>query len=161
MFIWSILVSLDPCENDHPNRVSNCKQYFNDKNIEGFNFTNGFKCSDVHKFNDINNLSVNIVELNFYQDKDKWKHNLIPIEISKNESDKVVDFLVYKNHYALIKKLNVFLGDHHKKFICRRCLISYTSENLLMLRKPKCENNDITTIRTSPDSHLHWKKTFS
>ena len=28
-FIWSILASLHPCENDHPNRVSNYKQYFN------------------------------------------------------------------------------------------------------------------------------------
>ena len=29
-----------------------------------------------------------------------------------------------------------------------------------MKHKPKCENNNITTIRTSPDSHLHWKKHF-
>ena len=28
-----------------------------------------------------------------------------------------------------------------------------------MLHKPKCEKNDITTIRTSLDSHIHWKKT--
>ena len=82
-FIWSILASLHPCENHHPNRVSNYKQYFNELNIEGFNFTNGFKCSDVHKFNDLNNLSVNIFELKFYQGKNKWKHNLIPIEISQ------------------------------------------------------------------------------
>ena len=88
------------------------------------------------------------------------KHNLIPIEISKNKSDRVVDLLIYKNHYARIKKLNVFLGDHHKNFICRRCLNSYTSENILRIHKPKCQNNDITTIRTSPDSHLHWKNCF-
>ena len=31
---------------------------------------------------------------------------------------------------------------------------------MLLLHKPKCENNDITTIRTSPDSQLHWKKFF-
>ena len=31
---------------------------------------------------------------------------------------------------------------------------------MLMLHKPKCEKNDITTIRTSPDSHLHWKRHF-
>ena len=37
---------------------------------------------------------------------------------------------------------------------------SYTSENMLKLHKPKCENNDITTIRTSSESHLHWKKYF-
>ena len=116
-FMWSILASLHPCENDHPNRVSNYKQSFNELNIECFDFTNGFKCSDVHKFNI---LSINIFELNFYQDKNKWKHNLVPIEISKNDSDRVVD----KNRYALIKKLNVFFGDHHKNFICRRCLNS-------------------------------------
>ena len=31
---------------------------------------------------------------------------------------------------------------------------------MLLLHKPKCENNDITTIRTSPELHLHWKKHF-
>ena len=67
-------------------------------NIDAFDFTNDFKCSEVHKFNDLNNLSVSIFELNFYQDKNKWKHNLIPIAISKIESDRVVDLLIYKNH---------------------------------------------------------------
>ena len=61
-FIWSILASLHPCDNDHPNRVSNYNQYFNEINFQSFDFTNGFKCSDVHKFNEINNLSVNIFE---------------------------------------------------------------------------------------------------
>ena len=28
---------------------------------------------------------------------------------------------------------------------------------MLMLHKPKCEKNDITTNRTPPESHLHWK----
>ena len=100
-FISSILASLHPCDNDHPNRVSNYIQYFNELNFQSFDFTNGFKCSDFHKFIDLNNLSVNIFELNFYQDKNKWKHNLIPIEISKNESDRVVDLLIYKNHCKL------------------------------------------------------------
>ena len=42
----------------------------------------------------------------FYQNKDKWKHNSTPIEISKNVSGKVIDLLIYKNHYVLIKKIN-------------------------------------------------------
>ena len=54
----------------------------------------------------------------------------------------------------------MFLRDHHKTFLCRRCLNSYTSENMLKIHKPKCENNDITTIRISSESHLHWKKHF-
>ena len=159
-FIWSILASLHPCENDHPNRVNNYSQYFNELNFQSFDFTNGFKCSDVHKFNELNNLSVNINELNFYQDGEKWKHNQLPIEISKNESDRVVDLLIYKNHYALIKKLHVFLGDHHKSFVCRQCLNSYTCENALKNHKEKCGEDNICTIRTSNESHLYWKKHF-
>ena len=111
--------------------MNNSSQYFYELNFQSFDFTNGFKCSDIHRFNELNNLSVNIYELNFYQDGDKWKHNLIPIEISKNESDKVFDLLIYKNYYALIKKLHVFLGKHNKSFVCRRCLNSYTDENAL------------------------------
>ena len=158
-FLWSILASLYPC-NNNPNRVSNCRQYFNELNINGFDFTNGFKCSDVHKFNELNNLSVNIFELNFYQDQNQWKHKLIPIEISKNDSDTVIDLAIYKNHYVLIKKLDVFLGDHYKKFICRRCLSLYTSENMLIKHKQKCRDDNITTIKTSNESHLFWKKHF-
>ena len=54
-FIWSILASLHPCEHTHPSRVNNYSQYFNDLNFQYFDFTNGFKCSDVHRFNEINN----------------------------------------------------------------------------------------------------------
>ena len=84
--------------------------------FQSFDFTIGFKCNDVHKFIDINNLSVNIFELNFYQDKNKWKHKLIPIEISKNKSDRVVDLLLYKNLYALIKKIKCIFRRSSQKF---------------------------------------------
>ena len=159
-FWWSIFAYLHPCENNHPNRVSNYRQCLDELNIQDFDFTNGFKCSNVHKFNELNILSVNIFELNFYQDQNQWKQKLIPTEVSKKDSGRVIDLLNYKNDYALIKKFNVFLGDHNKNFICRRCLNSYTSENMLKLHKPKCENNNLTTIRTSGESHLHWKKHF-
>ena len=158
-FLWSILAYLHPC-NNHPNRVSNYKQYFSELNFNGSDFTKGFRCSDVHNVNELNNLSVNIFELNFYKDQNQWRHKLIPIEVSKNDSDKVIHLAIYKNHYALIKKLDVFLGDHNKKFICRRCLSSYKSENMLVKHKQKCGEDKITTIRTSNESHLHWKKQF-
>ena len=159
-FLWSILASLHPCNNSHPNRVSNYRQYFNELNIQDFDFSNGFKCSDVHEFNELNNLSVNIFELNFYLDQSQWKHKLIPIEVIRNDSDKVIDLAIYKNHYVLIKKLDVFLEDHNKKYICRRCLSSCTSENMLNKQTPNCENNDITIIKTSNESQLHWKNHF-
>ena len=103
-FIWSILAILYPCENTHPSSVNNYLQYFNELDSQSFDFINGFKCSDDHRFNELKYLSVNKYELNFYQDGDIWLHNLILIEISKNESDKIIDFLTYKNHYALMKK---------------------------------------------------------
>ena len=100
-FIWSTLASLYPCEDSHPSRVNNYVQFFNELNFQNFNFTNGFKCSDVHRFDELNNLSVKIYELNFYQDGDNWKHNLLPIEISKIESGNVIDLLIYKNQKSL------------------------------------------------------------
>ena len=159
-FIWSILASLHPCENKYPSRVNKYLHYFNELNFQSFDFTNGFKCSDVHKFNELNSLSVNLYELNFYQDGDKWKHNLIPTEISKNESDKVIDLLIYKNHYALIKKLHVFLRNHNKSFVCRRFLNSYTCENALVNHKHKCGEDNICTIRTSNEPHFFGKNIF-
>ena len=50
------------------------------------------------------------------------------------------------------------MGDHHKNFICRRCMTSYTSEKMRKLHKPKCKNIDETKIRTSSEPNLHWKK---
>ena len=113
-FIWSLLAGLHPCNGNHPNRVSSYKNYFFELNFNGFYFINGFKCSDVHNFNEINNLSINIFEFNFYQDQNKWKHKIILIEVSKNDSNRVIDLAVYGNHYVLIKKLNVFSDDHNK-----------------------------------------------
>ena len=125
--------------------------------MEGFDLTNGFKWSQLQKFEKLNYLSFNIFELNVYQDKNKWKHKLIPIEISKNESDKVIELLLYKNHCAPIKKFNIFLGDHNENFICRRCWYAYKMENMLTLHQSKCENYDINTFRTSSETHFHWK----
>ena len=158
--LWSILAFLHHCNKNQRNRVSNYKQYFNELNINGFDFTNGFNCIDVHRFNEVNNLSINVFELNFYQDQNLRIQKLFPIEVIENDSNRVFDLLIYKNHYALIKKLKVLLVDHRKNFFCRRCLNSYTTDNMLKLQKPRGENNDITTIRTSPESYLHWKKHF-
>ena len=156
-FIWSILASLHPCNNSYPNRVTNYKQYFNELSIQVFDFSYGFRCSDVHKFKELNNFSVNLFELFFYQDQNNWRHKSIPIEISKKNSDKVIDLTIYKKHYVLIKKLDVFLGDHNRKLNCRQCLSSYTSENILIKHKQKCGDDNITTIKISNKSHLQWE----
>ena len=159
-FIWSVLAYLLPCKNNHPKRVTNYKHFFNELNIKGFDFTNGFECSDVHKYNELNFLSINILELIFYHDQNNWKQKLIPGEVSKNNSHRVIDLAIYTNHYLLIKEVDVILGDRNKKFICRQCLSSYTGENIIMKHKQKCGEDIKTTHRTSNESHLQWKKYF-
>ena len=134
-FIWSMLAQLHPCENSYPTRVSIYKKNFNELSNQVCVFNNGFKCSDSHECEKLNNLSINIFELNFNQDNDKWKPNLLPIEIGTIESDKVIDLLVDKNLLAPIKELNVFLGNCRKISICRRCFTSYTIENRIRNHK--------------------------
>ena len=60
----------------------------------------------------------------------------------------------------LSKKLDVFLGDHNKNFVCRQCLSSYTNEIMLIKHKQKCGEDKITTLRTSGESQFHWKNNF-
>ena len=117
--------------------------------------------SDVKKFEKLNNLAINIFELSFYQNDKIWKHKLIPLEISENKNgDYEIDLLIYKNHYVLIKKLHVFLGKSKCTHVCRRCLSSYSSEKVLEKHKFKCKQQEITSIRTSNESHIYWKKYF-
>ena len=74
---WSKLAHLHPIEdpkNGHLTRVSNYRQYFSELNIEDFDFTIGFQCSDVHIFEKLNSLSVKIFYLGFFQDQKTWKH---------------------------------------------------------------------------------------
>ena len=66
-FIWSILAHRYLCE-FYFNRVSSNRKYFNELNINGFDLSNGFKCNDMHRFEKIYTLSINMFELNFYQD---------------------------------------------------------------------------------------------
>ena len=72
-FLWSTLAHLHSCEKKYPNRVANYRHYFNELNIQGFDFTNGFECSDVHEVENLNNLPNTIFEINFYEDQNKWK----------------------------------------------------------------------------------------
>ena len=86
-FIWSIGAKPHPISDPkywEPTRVSNYTQCFNELNIEGFDFTNGFKCSDIHKSENLKKFSNDVYEFNFYQDQNFWKHKLLPIQVSKN-----------------------------------------------------------------------------
>ena len=64
-FLWSLSARNYPCKNDHPNRVSYYRQFFNELSLEGFDYSNRFRCTDVHIFEKINSLSIKITNLIF------------------------------------------------------------------------------------------------
>ena len=41
--------------------------------------------------------------------------------------------------------------------MCRQCLNSNTSEIMLLIHSPQCENNEVTAIRTLDEPLLYWK----
>ena len=123
----------------HSNRVSKCRQNFDHLSLQGFDFSDGFKCSDVRIFEKLNNLSINIFQLFFYHDQNEGKPNFIPLDIIFINSDKVFDSLISKNQYVLIKELQVFSSWHDSKFVRGRCLGSCTSQNALLKHNEKSE----------------------
>ena len=115
----------------------------------------------MNKFEGLNNLSVNIYELNFYQDDSIWKHKLMPIEISQNDNlDRFIDFLFYINQKVLIKKFNVCFGKEENKYICRRCLNSCTDQEVLINQLQKCGQQETTSIEVSKEAHVYWRDHF-
>ena len=105
-------------------------------------------------------MSINLFQLTFYQEQNIWKYKVIPVGISKNESDKIIDLLIYKNHYNLIKKIYKILGKQDCGYNFKGCLNSNTSENKIIKHKQQCIQKEIISIATSPESNLHWKNDF-
>ena len=60
----------------HSTRVSSNRQLFDEIDIQGFDFSLVFKCSDVHNFEKLKKFSEKIFELSFYQEgKMEWLSN--------------------------------------------------------------------------------------
>ena len=53
-----------------------------------------------------------------------------------------------------------FLGKQDVRYICKLCLSSYTSENMIIKQTQQCIQKEKTSIRTSPQSHFYWKNHF-
>ena len=88
----------------------------------------------------LDNLCVNNLQVSFCQDQSTWQLELLPIEISKNDSDRVVDLVIFKNQFNLTEKVRLFLVRQNSKSVCRRWFIFYTSENVLIKHRQRCKN---------------------
>ena len=159
-FLWSILAYIHPIdEKNHPYRVSKYMPYQNELNIDNIDFSNGMKIADIPKFENLNKqLSINVFEYTTDEDND---YNLVPLYISKNlENRKIIDLILYKNHYILLKKLHVFIGKHDNIYVCRNCLNSYSVETELNTHKKLCGNKNKCVYIPSEQTHVMWDKYY-
>ena len=159
-FLWSILASIHPInDKNHPYRVSKNIPYKNELNIHNIDFTNGMKITDIDKFENLNTqLSINVFEYTTDEDND---YKLVPLYISKNiENRRIIDLILYKNHYILLKKLHVFIGKHDNCYDCRNCLSSYSVQSELITHKILCGNKNKSVYIPSKETHVKWNKYY-
>ena len=54
----------------------------------------------------------------------------------------------------------MFFDQNDSKFVSRRCLSSYSIENVKMKHSERLEQQELTSIKTSNECHLYWKHHF-
>ena len=117
-FLWSILFSLYP-KKLNPHRLSAYKKYENELNFNNISFP--VKLDKISQVEKLNNININV----FSYDE---SCNIFPLQISKNNFEKVIDLLLItndnNNHYCWIKNFDGLISkqinkDSHKYFIVK------------------------------------------
>ena len=146
-FLWCILAHLFPVE-DHKNRTSNYSMHTNKLILNGLELP--MKIKDIPKFENLNNLNVNVFELT--------KTVLTPIHTNTNYDQPQIDLLLYQNHYCLITKLHCLINkDSHMKWVRRRCLSAFSSEDILSQHIDRCQKQQPTNITFSWKDQLKFE----
>ena len=146
-FLWCMLAYLYPV-GEHKNRTSNYSMHFNKLNLKGLEFP--MKVKDIPKFENLNNLNVNVFELT--------RTVLTPIHINNNYLQPQIDLLLFENHYCLITKLHCLINmDSHMKWVCRRCLTAFSSEDTLSQHIDRCQKQQPTKITFSWKYHSKFE----
>ena len=85
---------------DNKSRTTNYSMHFNKLNLKGLEIP--MKVEDFSKFENLNNLNVNVFELTGTV--------LTLIHINKNYLQPQIDLLLFENHYCLITKLHCLIN---------------------------------------------------
>ncbi|CAP38057.2 Protein CBG21154 [Caenorhabditis briggsae] len=126
-FKWCILAHLHPVVH-HAERVTHYRKYDNELNFSGFEFP--FKICDIDKFENLNNLAINVVSCS------KDKKSLIRFRPSRRFGGnyRVINLFWYEEdgncHYSLIKNINKLFNEYgeHQKMFCIRCHSFYYNQ---------------------------------
>ena len=120
--------------------------------LKGLEFP--MRIKDVPKFENLNNLNVNVFELT----NSVRSSALTPIHINTNYDQPQIDLLLFENHYCLITKLHCLINKNsHMKWVCRRCLTAFSSEDILNQHIDYCQKQQLTNITFSWKDHLKFE----
>ena len=122
--------------------------HMNKLNLKGLEFP--MKVKDIPKFEKLNNLNVNVFELTGTV--------LAPIHINKNYVEPQIDLLLLENHYRLKSKLHCLINKSSQmKWVCRRCLTAFSSEDILNQHIDRCQKQQPTNITFTWKDHLKFE----
>ena len=126
--------------------------HFNKLNLEDLEFPMEIK--DIPNLENLNILNVNVFALT----NSVRSSALTPIHINKNYLQSQIDLLLFENHYCLITKVHCLINkDSHMKWVCRRCLTVFSSEDILNQHIDRCRKQQSTNITFSWKDHLKFE----
>ena len=116
---------------------------------------------DDVKIKDLNQIK-NLLETNIYvYTCDQNLKNKIPIYKSNKNYDKILDLLLYENHYMNIKRIDLFFNPNlsNKKYFCRNCCNVFYSEIKYNDHIKFCQANKPMLLLPSKNKYLEFKNT--
>ena len=109
-FLWSCIASRHPPITNHAERVSHYLPYIKEFKYDDEDMP--MKIHKISKFEKANQVCINVY---MYENKIQ-----VPLHISKENFDEIINLFHHDNHYSLIKNFSRFCGE--KKNVCPRCM---------------------------------------
>lgn len=136
-FKWCLLAALHP--KPHPERVKQYVKYQDELDFSDIPFPVDFK--GIKTFEQQNNISVNVYG---------YEKDITVLYLSKlDKPERVVNLLLYENHYCLIKNLNRLLCDQNGAkrcgYFCPQCLQPIYSKPAYDEHVARCTPADFTS----------------
>ena len=159
-FKYAVTRGINPVDKNAERIDKGLREQANKLNWNGISFPTPIKDIDIFERNNPT-VSINVLG---YNDIDKeynqYKEEIYPLRTSKYDRKHKVDLLLISNeenqHYCIIKNMSRLLYEqkytkHQKKYYCRRCFSSFTSQEKLKLHKESCNQHETVKIEMPSD----------
>ncbi|KAJ8915327.1 hypothetical protein NQ315_008211 [Exocentrus adspersus] len=156
-FAWSVNAALFPSQGD-PTATSSYPHYDTLLNFTNLEFP--IKLKDIHRFEKMNNISINVFGVETEYKDGKYVTEVVgPLHFTKQRQPTHVNLLLVSdgegnNHYCLISDLSRLVSSqkskcHGKIYFCDGCLQSFSTINHLKQHEKNDCNHLCTKIPTT------------